>query len=347
MNKWNLPVYFQIKFQDIAGNLETALMSPWDPVKEENSNFHLNVSQVLWSNMHTCWSPDVYLYQLCHRFWKLTLQLVSRYCYWIQEVVQNELQVTTSASTDTNLITDSSANTQENRKPSILLSDAIMLVSDIQALSPKLLSFCFDTVQPQLVNLRFDDVGLLKESMQEFQELLTKQIPALAVYVIESVSLQCGNSLKLVGDIPRLYRRTNKEAPTKASTYVSNILQPLQNFLEQQRHHLSDDIKSEWGMEILGQVSQQYHKATSNVLISVKKMEESLSRLKKARDRGNANLIGATSGITDDDKIRLQLSLDVQHYGKMIEDMNYDKSKVEYYQELVDMIESARTSPNR
>jgi hypothetical protein len=49
------------------------------------------------------------------------------------------------------------------------------------------------------------------------------------------------------------------------------------------------------------------------VLNSVKKMEESLKRLKKGKG-SSANL----AGMTDDDKIRMQLYLDVKDLGEQV-----------------------------
>ncbi|UYV78259.1 COG2 [Cordylochernes scorpioides] len=58
-------------------------------------------------------------------------------------------------------------------------------------------------------------------------------------------------------------------------------------------------------------VGGRFHTATVDVLTSVKKMEDSLKRLKK---EGRASRPNA-AGMSDDDKIRLQLALDVEHYG--------------------------------
>ena len=55
-----------------------------------------------------------------------------------------------------------------------------------------------------------------------------------------------------------------------------------------------------------------YLSTTSDVLNSVKKMEESLKRLKKGKAATN------TDGMTDDDKIRLQLYLDVRYLGEQV-----------------------------
>lgn len=54
---------------------------------------------------------------------------------------------------------------------------------------------------------------------------------------------------------------------------------------------------------------------TLDVLTSVKKMEDSLKRLKKVR--GTDKSVG-NQGMTDDDKIRQQLILDITSYGNQV-----------------------------
>ena len=57
----------------------------------------------------------------------------------------------------------------------------------------------------------------------------------------------------------------------------------------------------------------------SDVLNSVRKMEESLKRLKQARKTTPASPAGLSgSGMSDDDKIRLQLALDVAYLGEQV-----------------------------
>ena len=54
---------------------------------------------------------------------------------------------------------------------------------------------------------------------------------------------------------------------------------------------------------------------TTDVLTSVKKMEESLKRLKKAK---GGTVVGEGKTLTDDDKIRLQFHLDVTRLGDYV-----------------------------
>lgn len=59
----------------------------------------------------------------------------------------------------------------------------------------------------------------------------------------------------------------------------------------------------------------RYFSSTSDVLTSVKKMEESLKRLKKGRGTDKSS---GSHGFTDDDKIRQQVVLDIENYGQQV-----------------------------
>ena len=77
----------------------------------------------------------------------------------------------------------------------------------------------------------------------------------------------------------------------------------------------------------------------SEVLDGVQKMEESLRRLKRGRDKQNANVAAAAgqekSGeklekgvVSDDDKIRLQLFVDVKHYIQTVKSLGVDVDSI-------------------
>ena len=51
-------------------------------------------------------------------------------------------------------------------------------------------------------------------------------------------------------------------------------------------------------------------------------MEESLKRLKQARRTATSNPVGTNGGMSDDNKIRLQLALDVEYFGEQV---SYEK----------------------
>ena len=70
---------------------------------------------------------------------------------------------------------------------------------------------------------RLDALGI---SIQEMDKL----VPKITQLIIDELSSQCCAHLKNVSDIPRLYRRTNREIPTKSFAYVHQLLAPLIDF---------------------------------------------------------------------------------------------------------------------
>lgn len=82
------------------------------------------------------------------------------------------------------------------------------------------------------------------------------------------------------------------------------------------------------------------HASMSDLLASVQKTEESLRRLKQIRDRAStANT--EKSGITDDDKIRLQLLVDVTTYSQSITKHGINTKNIKMLQELIKLVEDA------
>ena len=58
--------------------------------------------------------------------------------------------------------------------------------------------------------------------------------------------------------------------------------------------------------------------SVKDVLTSVQKTEESLRRLKKIRDKSAGVSTSENQGTSDDEKIRIQLLIDVQSYIQMV-----------------------------
>jgi hypothetical protein len=129
--------------------------------------------------------------------------------------------------------------------------------------------------------------------------------PKLGSHITSVLAQQCIGNLEPVNTIPRLYRRTNRDVPFKPSGYVGTILKPL----------INAGISGEWMEQVITDVTEKYCGMTSEVLNNVKRTEDSLLKLKKNR----RSLIPETlSGMSDDNKIRLQLSIDIEHYTREV-----------------------------
>lgn len=67
-------------------------------------------------------------------------------------------------------------------------------------------------------------------SIQETAVQLNSRLPAVTERIVSEVAAVSGTALRQVSDIPRLFRRTNRDVPTKPCSYINAILAPLQDF---------------------------------------------------------------------------------------------------------------------
>lgn len=84
----------------------------------------------------------------------------------------------------------------------------------------------------------------------------------------------------------------------------------------------------------------RYCKYVEDVLTSVQKTEESLRRLKQIREMSSPQS-SDSAGVTDGDKIRLQLNVDVVSYGNLARTLRLNVNSVHKFTELSSMVTDA------
>uniref|UniRef100_A0A7N6AAN6 Conserved oligomeric Golgi complex subunit 2 n=1 Tax=Anabas testudineus TaxID=64144 RepID=A0A7N6AAN6_ANATE len=332
-NKWNLPVYFQLRYKEIAGSLENAISDRLEAAPA-GSAYHLQVSEVLWSCLLRCWSDKVYLSPLAHRFWKLTLQLYSRYTKFLDEVLtktpapegtkEPTRPLPSSASSTSSRTSMDEGGSESGGPASLSTKQLVHIAADIQKLQ--------EQVHTQN-----------KYALADSKACLSSSIPTLNAKMTQHLTERSCRFLKSASEVPRLYRRTNKEPPVRASAYMDNALRPLHQVLTDSTGLVTPRTAQEWLRVSLSECTQKYYETISEVLSSVRKMEESLKRLKQARKGATTAITaGANGGPTDDSKIRLQLALDVEYLGEQIQKMGLQPSDISMFSSLMDLVKEAR-----
>jgi len=149
--------------------------------------------------------------------------------------------------------------------------------------------------------------------------------------------------LKQAKDVPRLYRNTNRATPSEASSYVSQIVKNPLNFHFTQAQYMDNNLLSTWISSYIQIISDKYLTVVSETLTQIRKMEESLMRLKRVRKSGKNPQNSANEGkSTDDDKIRRQLFIDVEKFGENMKTCGVDLENTEKYQELFKLVQNAQ-----
>ncbi|KAF9419316.1 hypothetical protein HW555_004080 [Spodoptera exigua] len=317
--RWNLPVYFQIRFQEIAGSYESALQK--SPTVEPNDAFVLRETQKCWNAIQECWSDGVYIEALAHKFWKLTLQLLSRYATWASAYCTQRIPSQKYEPTNVN----------KN-----LIDNSINIYVDIQSLLRKL---------PQLLELvktkiTIKNKDILGQSLNASETILQGTKEKIKDCVVNELYENFNVHLKQVSDIPRLYRKTNRSVPNKPCTYIDVVSNALKEFNEEASKKLDNAFTMELFESLFNIMTVSYYKYVEDVLTSVQKTEESLRRLKQIREMGSTQS-SDSAGVTDGDKIRLQLNVDVVSYGNLARTLRLNVNSVHKFPELSSMVTDA------
>ncbi|XP_052495758.1 conserved oligomeric Golgi complex subunit 2 [Budorcas taxicolor] len=354
-NKWNLPVYFQIRFREIAGSLEAALTDVLEEAPA-GSSYRLLASHRTWSSLQRCWSDEMFLPLLAHRLWRLTLQILARYSIFVKELLLRPISNESAKDIKKPLVTGSKelsitqgncedqASGPSETKPIVSISSTqlVYVVTDLDRLQEQLPEL-LETIKPKLEVMGFKNFSSISAALEDSQLSLSACVPALSEKITQDLSESCFSHLKSALEVPRLYRRTNKEVPVTASSYVDSALKPLYQLQSGHKDKLKQATIQQWLEAALSESMHKYYETVSDVLNSVRKMEESLKRLKQARRATPASPAGLSGGgMSDDDKIRLQLALDVGCLGEQIEKMGLQTKDIRSFPALAELVAAAK-----
>lgn len=341
LKKWNLPVYFQIRFQEIAGSVEQILCHPVSPgsikinvtnlYPTDTDKFSLYVSETTWECLMKTWSDGIFLPQLLHQFWKLNLQIFSRYRTWITDALKQSWNTgTRSAAINSNII---------EPEPPNRLEFLVCLYTDLEKIIKKL-SIILEVALMKLINITPTIANLLNESLDDMKSNLMSDLPKITHEIVQELLTKSSPNLKQVSDIPRLFRRTMRERPTQPCAYIKNALGILIEFHSTYQNIVPHAV-IHWLKLTLSSLSEQYYSSVKDVLESVQKTEESLRRLKKIRDKSSGTSSSEIQGISDDDKIRIQLEIDVLNFADTVKTLNIDRSDIPHLDKLTEVVDSA------
>lgn len=176
----------------------------------------------------------VYLQQLFTRFLKLTLQILSRLGKWSNEIIETKGQFT-----------------KLNR-----IDFLILLYLDVLKLKSKISSI-FDCIVEKIpINLN-TQLNLIEKSFDGSQEIFSKYLKRIEQQWNNEIIAQTSGWAKQVADIPRLYRKTNREAPTKPCNYVEQILKPSELFWNKNSERIEPKTLKECLTSSLSQLNRQ------------------------------------------------------------------------------------------
>lgn len=166
-----------------------------------------------------CWSNGVYLPQLFVRFFKFTLQMMSRLSKWSEEAVATKKLPSTIDRVD--FLT-------------LIYLDLNKLIEKIPGLT--------DCITEKVPNTMSTQLELVEKCLNESRKMLIERRELIEKQWSNEIVAQTAGWTKQVADIPRLYRKTNRDAPKQPCNYVEQILKPNKSFHTKNSNKIPSDV---------------------------------------------------------------------------------------------------------
>ncbi|KAK0226128.1 oligomeric golgi complex component, COG2-domain-containing protein [Armillaria fumosa] len=359
--RWQLPVYFQMRWKEIVTKLEDSLSGTRvEPTSGKGSApFVTAQAAAIWMAVTACWGAENYISDLSYRFWRLTLQLLSRYKTWLEQGLAG-MEKAPAAPSDVPPRSSTPVTNEGSSADGAPLDDALLrqyaaAISDIKTLRSCILTLWREQISvmlPEPSDGAPDDLIESEEVLQRSLSSLMAMTPSMSSYIISILTKRCCDALLPVRSIPSQFRATsNKRIPTEPSHFVSSILRAVKVFFGIGTSNgagisLKDDFLPPVSAEVFENVCQRY----VHYVTAMKKTEESLRRLKRGRKPTfslfGSSTAGADDEAKDEERIRTQMILDVEAFGKDAESLGVKPDSSESYRVLFALVQAVDSKPH-
>lgn len=349
--KWNLPIYYQLRFGESCTRMNKAVEEiregGWvtevytgEPEKAESLKneigfelaFFLEVYDILLS----FWRTDVILRPLTNRFLRGSVQLLGRMIAFIEDGLVGKIKfgVEREPQSDGQRNAESEMN-GAIRPPTRLPYCWADSAQDVAAVAWELailettMGYDYVSIVAEALangNETEDELAELRNLVSEVLKDATGQIRPLVErmwneVIVAIITKKCSGPLAAVKGVAATYRMTNRPPPTQASPFVSTILRPLKEFANEFSHRKPDHIGNAWKIHTVTVVTERYSTAVEELLSTVQRTEVALQSRRTRR--------AASGGMSDGEKVKLQLYLDFQEFCRQIEGVGLKPASIE------------------
>ncbi|KDP30933.1 hypothetical protein JCGZ_11309 [Jatropha curcas] len=332
MKQWNIGVYFSLRFQEIAGALDSALAATsLVPVQNSDSG-HANLqglalkqSITLMESLRACWREDVLILSCSDKFLRLSLQLLARYSNWLSSGLAARKKG------------NAASNSGYEWAISAVPDDFLYIIHDINCLATEICGDYLDRVLQLLSSCSADILDLVKQSILRGGKSLNDLVPLAINAIIEAIVDKAVEDLRQIKGITATYRMTNKPLPVRHSPYVSGVLRPLKVFLDGDRAvtYLTKETRNDLLLGAATEITGRYYELAAELVSVARKTESSLQRIRQgAQRRAGASSDVSDQSVSDTDKICMQLFLDIQEYGRNLSALGVEAANIPAYRSL-------------
>lgn len=355
--KWNLPIYYQLRFGDSCSRLNNAVektrregwMSEVFGGNDEElvklraeTGFELPLFTEILDIISSFWRPNVFLRPLSHRFLRGAVQIICRCTAFINDGLDGKIQF------------------GEERKPPVENGDPQKVTNGDDILAGNVEKHVVITRDPYCWGEIVEDVATVAWDMTVFESKLTheyieaakqaiigldcpeeeeienivKEVITDAVIgidplvqkawnevIVRLLIAKCCGPLAAVKGVAATYRMTNRPPPTQSSPFVPTILRPLREFNDAFRRKIPPTVGIQWKISIVNTVAQRYAMAVEELIATVQRTEVALQNRRARRT--------VAGGMSDGEKVKRQLFLDYKEFSKNVQNVGVEPNVVE------------------
>ncbi|OIT33781.1 PREDICTED: conserved oligomeric Golgi complex subunit 2 [Nicotiana attenuata] len=329
MKQWNVGVYFSLRFQEIAGALDSALsVASLVPVASEQrkpQDLILKQSTSLLDCLRSCWRDDVLVLSCSDKFLRLSLQLMSRFSNWLSA----GLAARKAGNVGSNLGFEWAISAGPD--------DLVYVVHDLNCLVEEVCGDYLELTLELLKSCPAEVCDIVKQGILQGGKTLKDLLPIVMNAIIETIVEKSVEDLRQLKGITATYRMTNKPLPVRHSPYVSGVLRPLKEFLDGERAAtcLTSEIRNELLQGAALEITGRYNELATDLVNMSRRTESSLQKLRLgAQRRAGASSDVSDQNLSDTDKICMQLFLDIQEYARSLSSLGVDAASIPPYRSL-------------
>lgn len=352
--KWNLPIYYQLRFGDCCTRLNKAIV---DTTKDgwttdvfsgdataghtlrNEVGFELSFFLELYDILQGLWRPDVILRPLTNRFLRGAVQLIGRSVAFIKDGMEGELKFgerldqqeeskNTEGETQGAPLTSSKPYSWGESAPDVAAVAWELAILETSLSHDYVSTVCNVFGSDNTANSEVQTLvsEVLKDASTQIHPLVDR---AWNEIIVKLMIEKCSGVLGAVKGVVATYRMTNRPPPTQASPYVKTILRPLQEFSDEISLRIPDYIGNQWKIAVLTEITNRYTVAVEELITTVRRTEVALQNRRTRRV--------ASGGVSDGDKVKLQLFLDFEAFCRDMKEVGVDPSSVAGITKLKDL----------
>jgi hypothetical protein len=363
--KWNLPIYYQLRFGDCCSRLNKAV----DETKREGwvaqvcqaqdveqlkqqAGFELSLFLELYDILHGLWRPDVILRPLTNRFLRGSVQLIGRIVGFVDDGMAGTIKFGEEAPLPTPPKENGVAENGDVSQPpppsfptrgpyswgeshedvaavawELTILDSVLRNDFVQTICNALGE---DQQAAEIQSLVSD---MISEAADQIYPVVDK---AWNEYVVNILTSKCSAPLAAVKGVAATYRMTNRPPPTQASPFVGTILRPLKEFIQEFHNRMPARVGSQWKQQIVVTISDRYAVAVEELIATVQRTEVALNSRRSTRRT-------VAGGMRDGEKVKLQLYLDYQMFMESVQGVGVDPATVIGLSKLRDLTAEGET----